>query len=304
MSVSPAEQRRGLIFGLLAYGAWGIIPIFWRLLRHIDALELLGHRTVWGLLAFAVMSAGLGAGPAVRAAARSPRVVLTLLASGLILLLNWGVFIYAVASDQLLEASLGYFLNPLINVVFGMVVLGERLRPLQWLALALATAGVVGVAVNVGGVPWIALTLAVSFGTYGLVRKLVPVDALAGSTIETGLLAPIGLAYLLWLASRGQGELGHADLPTHALLGLTGIITALPLVWFTSAARRLPLSTVGFLQYLAPTGQFLTAVLLFDEPFSPGQLGAFAFIWVGLGVFTVDLVRARPRGDVGGSQTR
>ena len=291
----PAEHRRGLVFGLLAYGAWGVIPIYWRLLRHVNAVEILGHRTVWGLVAFGVMSAALGAGPAVRAALRQPRTLAALALSGVVLLLNWGVFIYAVATDHLLQVSLGYFLNPLLNVVLGMVFLGERLRPLQWASVLLATVGVVAVALQVGGVPWISLVLGVSFAFYGLIRKVVPVDALAGSTVETAILAPFGAAYLLWLAASGQGELGHADLRTHLLLSFAGIVTALPLVWFTSAARRLPLSTVGFLQYLAPTGQFLTAVLLFNEPFSVGQLCAFGFIWAGLAVFTVDLVRRTRR---------
>jgi chloramphenicol-sensitive protein RarD len=289
------EARRGLAFGIAAYAFWGVVPLYWRLLRHVDAIEILAHRTVWGIAAFAIIAAGLGAGPAIRAALRDPRAVRALAASGALLAINWGVFIHAVATDRLLDASLGYFINPLVSVLLGMVVLGERLRRLQWTALGLAAAGVVQVALARGGLPWIALVLAGSFGLYGLLRKTAPVDALAGSTIETAFIAPLGAAYLGYLGATGGGALGHSDGPSHVLLVLTGLVTALPLVWFTAAARRLPLSTVGFLQYLAPTGQFLSAVLIFREPFAARELAAFACIWAGLVVFSVDLWRLARR---------
>jgi len=272
-----------------------VAPLYWRLLGGIDALELVAHRTVWGLVTFVAVSAVMGALPAVAAALRDRRARRALAVSGVLLACNWGVFIHAVASHHVLHASLGYFINPLISVVLGMVVLGERPRRLQWLAIALATAGVVQVAVHAGGLPWIALALACSFGLYGLLRKTAPVEALVGSTVETAFMAPLGLTYLGYLAATGGGALGHTDVATHVLLVTTGLVTAVPLVWFTAAARRLPLSTVGFLQYLAPTGQFLSAVLLFGEPFAIGDLAAFACIWAGLAVFSIDLWRARGR---------
>jgi chloramphenicol-sensitive protein RarD len=290
------EARRGLALGIAAYAFWGVVPLYWRLLRHVDAVEILAHRTVWGIIAFAILAAAFGVGPAIRAALRDRRALIALAVSGALLAVNWGVFIHAVATDHLLDASLGYFINPLVSVLLGMVVLGERLRRLQWAALALAAAGVAQVALARGGLPWIALVLAASFGLYGLLRKTAPVDALAGSTIETGFIAPLGAGYLVYLAATGGGALGHVDGASHALLALTGLVTALPLVWFTAAARRLPLSTVGFLQYLAPTGQFLSAVLIFREPFAARELAAFVCIWAGLVVFSIDLWRRRPPG--------
>jgi chloramphenicol-sensitive protein RarD len=203
------------------------------------------------------------------------------------------VFIYAVATERVLHASLGYFINPLVSVLLGMVVLRERLRPLQWLAMALAFAGVVQLAARTSGIPWIALALAASFGLYGLLRKTAPVEALAGSALETAFMAPLGAAYLFTLHLRGTSAFLRGAPATDALLVSTGVITALPLVWFTAAARRLPLATVGFLQYLAPTGQLLIAVLAFHEPFTLRDLVAFCCIWLGLGIFTVDLLRAR-----------
>jgi chloramphenicol-sensitive protein RarD len=287
------HDRRGLAFGVAAYVFWGVVPLYWRLLRGIDPIEILAHRTVWGLAAFVVICAWLGAFPAMRRAAREPRTVRVLLVSGACLLVNWGVFIYAVSTERVLHASLGYFINPLVSVLLGMLVLRERLRPLQWVAMAFAFAGVVQLAARAGGVPWIALALAGSFGIYGLLRKTAPVEALAGSTLETAFMAPLGAVYLATLHVRGASTFLHGNAFTDALLVSTGLITALPLVWFTAAARRLPLATVGFLQYLAPTGQFLCAVLAFREPFAAGELAAFGCIWAALGVFTVDLFRAR-----------
>jgi chloramphenicol-sensitive protein RarD len=293
--VTPRDEtRRGLAFGVAAYAFWGIVPLYWRLLRGVDPVEILAHRAVWGLGAFILIAVLLRALPEVRAALADRRAVGALAVSSALLAVNWGVFIYAVSIDHVLHASLGYFINPLVSVVLGMVVLGERLRRMQWLAVTLAAAGVVQVAAHAGGLPWIALVLASTFGLYGLLRKVAPVPALAGSLIETALLAPIGALYLLFLAGTDRGALGHVDAGTHVLLLITGAVTALPLVWFTAAARRLPLSTIGFLQYLAPTGQFLSAVLVFREPFASRDLAAFSCIWAALVVFSIDLWRRRP----------
>jgi len=290
-----SEARRGLLYGVLAYGLWGVVPLFWKALGAFDPVEILAHRAVWGLGAFALAVALAQQGPQLRAALRDRRTVLVMLASGALLALNWGLFVFAITTDRLLDASLGYFINPLISVALGTVVLGEKLRRLQWIAIACAAIGVAVLTWRGGVVPWIALVLAASFGVYGLVRKTAKVDSLVGSTIETLLLAPLAIAYLAILAARGDGQLGHVSLGQHGMLVATGWVTMLPLLLFTSAARRLPLSTVGFLQYLAPTGQFLLAVLAFGEAFSRDKLVAFGFIWLGLAVFSVDLWRRRAR---------
>ena len=286
------ESRKGLLYGIAAYSLWGVIPLFWKLLTHVDPVEILAHRAVWGLGAFVGLAAIAGVWPEVRVALRDRRTLAVMALSGALLAINWGTFVAAVATDHLLDASLGYFINPLVSVALGMVVLGERLRRLQWLAIALAATGVALLTVDAGTLPWISLVLAVTFGLYGLVRKTAKVDSLVGSTVETAIMTPIAIAYLVFLAARGGGALGHAGTTTELLLVATGVITAVPLLLFTSAARRLPLSTVGFLQYLAPTGQFLLAVLAFGEPFARGKLAAFACIWAGLAVFSLDAYRA------------
>lgn len=284
------EARRGLAYGIGAYGLWGLAPLYWKQLRGASPLELIAHRVVWGLIAFAAMAWLASALPAVRRALADRRTVAVMALSGALLVVNWVVFVSAVATGHILDASLGYFMNPLISVALGMIVLGERMRPLQWVAIALAFAGVV-VSWQLGRAPWSSLVLAVTFGIYGLLRKTARVDSLAGSTVETAVIAPLAVIFLGVLAARGDGQLGHASLGTHLLLIATGAVTAVPLLLFTSAARRLPLSTTGFLQYLAPSGQLLLAVAVYDEEFSRGRAIAFALIWLGLIAFSVDLVR-------------
>ncbi|HUS64916.1 MAG TPA: EamA family transporter RarD [Kofleriaceae bacterium] len=287
------SRRTGWIHGVAAYALWGLVPVFWKRLTGVAPVEVLAHRAFWGLGAFALLVGVAGQGGALRAGLRQRRVVAAMALSSALVALNWGLFVHAVDTDRVLDASLGYFINPLLSVALGLVVLRERLRRLQWIAIALAASGVVLLTVDAGQLPWISLVLAGSFGLYGLVRKQAPVESLVGSAIETLFLAPVAAAYLVVLAARGGGALGHAAGDVQALLVATGFVTAVPLVLFNSAARRLPLATVGFLQYLAPTGQFLLAVLVYDEPFARGQLQAFACIWAGLAVFTLDALRAR-----------
>jgi chloramphenicol-sensitive protein RarD len=293
-SAEARSAARGVAFGIAAYSFWGVMPVFWKQLGHVGPFEILAHRFIWGVGAFAAITALTGQWSALVAAMRDRRTVLTMAASGALLATNWLTFVYAISEGRLLEASLGYFINPLISVLLGMIFLGERLRPAQWLAVGLATAGVVQLAVRADGVPWLSFLLAGSFALYGLLRKTARVAALPGSTLETAFIAPFAAVYLAVLAARGDGALGHADLPTHGLLIASGIVTALPLVWFTVAARSLSLATVGFLQYLAPTGQFLLAVLAYGEIFTDAHQRSFACIWAGLAVFSADaLVRAR-----------
>jgi chloramphenicol-sensitive protein RarD len=286
------ESRRGLAHGIAAYFLWGIAPMFWKLLAGVSWVEILAHRVVWGVIAFAVIAVAVGVGPVVLEAARDRRTLAAMALSGTMLVANWGTFIWAVAHGHILDASLGYFIIPLLSVGLGMVVLGERLRRLQWLAIAAAAIGVAIQTWYAGGLPWISIAVAVSFGIYGLIRKVARVDSLVGSTLETALLVPVAAAYLAIVALRGGGQLGHASTATQLLLLSTGAITAVPLLLFNSAARRLPLSTLGFLQYLGPTCQFILAIAVYGEPFAAEQLIAFGLIWLGLAVFSVDLVRA------------
>lgn len=285
--------RRGLLQGFIAYGLWGVVAAYWKLLATVGPIELVAHRAVWGLVTFAVIVAATSQLGALRAALREARTIAVMAASGALLAINWAMFVWATISGHLLDASLGYFINPLVSVALGTIVLREKLSRLQWIAIGLAAVGVAILTWRAGQVPWIALLLASTFGLYGLVRKTAKVDALVGSTIETMLMVPIAVVYLIVIAD--HGALGHADARTTALLVGTGAITAVPLVLFTSAARRLPLSTIGFLQYLAPTGQFILAVTLFGEPLSLDRLAAFVVIWAALGVFTLDLYRQATR---------
>jgi chloramphenicol-sensitive protein RarD len=284
------DARRGILYGVLAYGLWGIVPVFWKQLHGLGALELLCHRIVWGLVTLLLLTVAMGRGGEVRRALRDRRVVGAMAASSVLLAINWGLFVYAVGAGRLLEASMGYFINPLVSVSLGVFVLGERLRRAQYVAIGAAAVGVALLAMQ-RGVPYLALALAASFGLYGLVRKTANVDALAGTTIETGWIAPLAVLWLVSLGARGDGAIGHADVRTHVLVLATGVVTAVPLLLFTGAARRLPLSTVGFVQYLAPTLQFLLAVVVYREPFSAATLAAFSAIWVGLAVFSYDAWR-------------
>lgn len=288
------ESQRGLAHGVAAYGLWGMAPAFWRLLRGVSPVEILAHRVVWGVIAFVAIAGAMGVAPAVRAGLRDRRTLAMMAISGVLLAINWGTFVWAVATDHLLDASLGYFVIPLLSVALGTLVLGERMRRLQWIAIGFAVLGVAILTWSAGGVPWISLVVATSFGIYGLVRKVARIDSLAGSTLETALLAPVAAGYLGVLAIGGGGQLGHARWGIELLLVSTGVVTALPLLLFNSAARRLPLSTLGFLQYLGPTCQFILAVGVYGEPFARDQLLAFAFIWIGLAVFSLDLVRRAP----------
>jgi chloramphenicol-sensitive protein RarD len=290
------EQRKGLIQGIVAYALWGVVAAYWKLLAHVDPVEIIAHRAIWGLGAFGILVVAFGEHRTLLRTLRDARTVGVMAASGALLACNWGIFVAATTTGHLLDASLGYFINPLVSIALGTMVLRERLRRLQWVAIAFAAAGVAFLTWRAGRLPWISLLLAGSWGLYGLVRKTARVEALVGGMIETILIAPVALIYLVFLASHGDGAFGHAGASTHLLLAGTGFVTVVPLVFFTSAARRLPLSTVGFLQYLAPTGQFLLAVLAFGEPLAHDRLVAFALIWAGLAVFSVDLYRAtKPR---------
>jgi chloramphenicol-sensitive protein RarD len=287
------ETRRGLAYGVAAYTLWGLAPLFWKLLTAASPLEIISHRVVWGMLTFLALLGGVGAMPALRAAVADPRTVALMALSGGLLVINWGLFVSAVASGRILDSSLGYFINPLLVVALGTLVLRERLRPLQWFAISLAAIGVGIRTWSLGHMPWYSLAIGSSFAGYGLIRKVARVESLVGSTLETAALAPFAAGYLALLALRGGGQLGHAGTGIELLLISTGVITATPLLLFNGATRRLPLSTVGFLQYLSPTMQFVLAVAVYGEGCATDQLIAFAAIWIGLAAFSVDLLRGR-----------
>jgi chloramphenicol-sensitive protein RarD len=297
---TPQRQAlRGGLYALGAYGAWGLSPLYWRQLNDIPPLELIGHRVLWGMLLFFLLLTWRGRRGELAAALRQPRTLGLFALTALLLGTNWFLFIYSVAVGQVVEASLGYFINPLLNVVLGFLFLRERPRPVQWIAVALAAAGVTCLAVTglgaSAGVPWIGLTLAATFGLYGLVRKTAKADALLGSNLETLWMLPLAVLYVVWLTASGEAAWPHVPTTTQLWVPVTGAMTALPLLWFSNAARRLPLTTLGFFQYIAPTAQFLLAVFAFGEPFSRAELLGFVLIWIALATFAIESRVARPR---------
>ena len=284
-----SSTRTGLIQGVAAYLIWGLLPIYLHLLRAVPATQVLGHRILWSLGLLTVVVLALRRTAEIRAGVRG-RVLPMLCVSALLISINWLVYIWSVGHDRVLEASLGYFINPLVNVALGVAVLRERIRPVQAMAVGLAIVGVLVVALG-GGALWIPLTLALSFGLYGLIRKVVAIDALGGLMIETLVLAPFAAAALLLAGAHGTAGWG-GDIRIDLLLAFTGVVTAVPLLLFAAAARRLRYATVGLLQYIAPTLAFLEAVLLFGEPLKPVHLVTFGLIWTGCGLYGWDSLRA------------
>ena len=283
-----SSERRGIVLGVAAYVMWGLFPIYWPWLEPGGALEVLAHRVVWSL-AFVLVLVLISRRRA-RGIPYDGRSLRLLCAAAVLIGVNWGVFIWAVNHGRVLDGSLGYFINPLVTVALGVFVLGERLRALQWSAVGIAAVGVTILAVETGHPPWVALTLALTFGTYGLVKRVVGVGALQGLTIEAAVLAPVALGYLIWLGASGDSTFtGHgAD---HVLLLISsGPVTAVPLLLFAGAAARMPLSQLGVLFYLTPTMQFLIGVFIKHEPLTAGRLAGFALVWVALVVFTTDTV--------------
>jgi chloramphenicol-sensitive protein RarD len=296
MSDPHSQRRAGLLFGLGAYLAWGVMPLYFKALAHVSALEIVAHRVIWSMVFMAALVALWRRWPAIRAALGTGRVLTTLLITTLLIGTNWLIFIYAVVSGHVLEASLGYYLNPLVNVLLGVVLLKEKLSRAQVFATLLAAAGVAVLAAGAGSGLWISLTLAATFAVYGFLRKIVAVDSLEGLSIETALLSPLALAWLVWLQAGGSAAFASVTLTTDLLLVLGGAVTAIPLLMFTAAARRLPYSTLGFLQYVAPSLQFLLAVLAFGEPLTTAHIICFAAIWTALAIFSFEGLRSAHRG--------
>jgi chloramphenicol-sensitive protein RarD len=289
------EKLIGGLYAAAAFGSWGVLPVYFHVLRHVPPLEVLSHRIVWSVVLLAGLLTVLGRWRAVRAALADPRTRLMLVGSTLFICANWLTFIWAVSAERVMEISLGYYINPLVNVVLGVLVLRERLSPAQGVAVALAAIGVANLAFQTTGLPWPSLVVALSFGFYGLIRKTTNVESIEGLFLETLIMGPFALAFLLWLGAAGTGSFTAAGPGQAVLLVAAGLITSLPLIWFTSGARRISYIAVGFFQYLAPTGHFLLAVFAFGEPFSLDHAITFAFIWTALAIFSADRWRQATR---------
>lgn len=284
------SQRDGISAALVAYVIWGLVPIFFKQLGSVPALEIIAHRVVWSLLLVGGFLLVRGALAPVWAHARNPRTLAHAALAAALVMTNWLVFVWAVNAGRILETSLGYFITPLLSIVLGVAVLHERLRPRQWLAVALAVVGVALEGWRIGGLPWVSLVLAATFSSYGLLRKQLPVDAAGGLLLETACAAPFALAYLLWLGN--SGSFGQQT-GTDTLLIASGAVTAIPLLLFAIGARRLPMATLGFLQYTAPSISFLVAIFFYGEPMNLARLFVFAAIWTGLVLYTADMMLHR-----------
>jgi chloramphenicol-sensitive protein RarD len=291
--VSPS--RRGFLLGVAAYALWGAFPLYWPLLEPAGAVEILAHRILWSVLTMGLLVLVLGRTRQFRALFSDRRTFSLLALASVVISVNWATYIYGVTSGRVVETSLGYFINPLVTVLMGVVLLHETLRRLQWIAIGVGALAVVVLTVDYGRPPWIALVLAFSFGTYGLAKKQAGVEAVESLALETLLLAPLAAAYVVWLVARGESTF-TAQGTGHALLfASTGVVTALPLICFGAAAIRVPMVTLGLLQYLAPILQFGLGVLWFHEDMSPGRWMGFALVWVALAMFTVESLGHRRR---------
>ncbi|MFK4224966.1 EamA family transporter RarD [Streptomyces sp. NPDC019890] len=289
------EQRAGLLYGIGAYGMWGLVPLFWPLLKPSGAAEILAHRMVWSLAFVGIALLALGRWGWVRELIRSPGKLGLITVAAAVITVNWGIYIWAVNSGRVVEASLGYFINPLVTIAMGVLLLKERLRPSQWVAVGTGFAAVLVLAIGYGQPPWISLTLAFSFATYGLVKKKVNIGGLESLAAETAIQFLPALGFLLWLGADGSLTFGAHGVGHAALLAATGVVTAVPLVCFGAAAIRVPLSTLGLLQYLAPVFQFLLGVLYFHEEMPAERWAGFALVWLALTCLTWDALRTARR---------
>jgi chloramphenicol-sensitive protein RarD len=281
-----ANMNKGIWFGIGAYGIWGLFPIYWKLIHGVPPLQTVAHRLSWSLVFLAILVTILREWKPLRKSITGRALAIYALAA-VLLTLNWAVYIWAVDSGFVVETSLGYFINPLVNVMLGVIFMGERLSVLKWIPVGIATAGVVYLTVSYGSLPWISLALAFSFGLYGLIKKLSPLGALHGLTVETAILFIPAVGFLIFSEVRGVGAFGHISTLTTILLAMAGLVTALPLLLFSGAARSIPLSTLGLLQYIAPTLQFLLGVFAYGEPFTQDRLIGFSIIWAALILLTV-----------------
>lgn len=288
-------MSKGILSGIGAYTLWGLFPLYWKTLQTVPALEILGHRIVWSLAFLTLVLTWQRDWGWLRLAIQDQQTLLTYALAGMLLAANWGLYIWGVNAGYIVETSLGYFINPLVNVLFGVIFLGEHLRQGQAIAVLLAGIGVLYLTFNYGQLPWIALGLAFSFALYGLIKKTASLDATHSLTLETMVMFLPALVFLLGREQIGVGSFGHFGWKVSILLVLGGVVTAIPLLLFGSAARRIPLSMIGFLQYIAPTLQFLIGVLVYQEPFPPERLIGFSIIWLALIIYTIESLMHRYR---------
>lgn len=289
------DNSRGLLLGISAYTLWGAFPLYWPLLEPAGAIEILAHRIVWSALTMAVLVVALRRTAQVRAAVADRRSLLLLTGAAAVISVNWATYIWGVNNGRVVEASLGYFINPLVTVLMGVLVLRERLRRLQWWAMGIAALAVAVLTLDYGRVPWVAVVLAFSFGTYGLAKKQAGVGAVESLTVETVVLLPVALGYVGWLVATGASSFGSHGAGHALLFTTTGIVTAVPLILFGAAAIRVSLVSLGLLQYLAPVIQFALGVFLFHEDMPTGRWVGFGLVWVALVIFTVEAVNHRQR---------
>jgi chloramphenicol-sensitive protein RarD len=288
---SQHEQQRGFAAAAACYLLWGVVPIYWKQLGAIDSVEVIAHRALWSLaVLLCILGATRGMAPVIHAL-RNPRTAGIAFVASLLLTANWLIYVYGVNTGRVTECSLGYFLVPLVNVATGRFVLHEPMRRSQWIAIALAAAGVAWMVVELGETPWLAIGLACTWGAYGLMRKRSKLGAASGLALETLLTAPLALAWIAWLEMQGAGAFLSGSLGTKAWLASTGVVTAIPLILFAYGASRIRLSTIGLLQYIAPSVQFVLGVTLYGEAFSPSRAVTFVLIWLGLAIYTIDNVR-------------
>lgn len=285
------EGRKGLIFGLVAYGLWGLFPLYWPLLKPAGPIEILAHRMAWSLIIVLVLLAARRNWSWIGRLRHSPGKALLLLAAATVITVNWGTYIAAVNRGHVVETSLGYFINPLVTVVFGVLILRERLRPMQWAAVGIGTAAIAELVVGYGHVPWIALILAFSFGSYGLFKKLAGIPAVESMAVESAFQFLPALGYLAFLQSQGTAAFGHVRWPVTVLLACCGLVTIIPLICFAAAANRLPLSTMGLLQFLAPILQLAVGVLVTHEAVPGSEWIGFSIVWIALALLTYDSLR-------------
>ncbi len=290
---TPRDSHLGLVYALSAFLLWGLAPVYFKLVEAASAFEVLSHRIVWSVVILAVV-VSLKSGWQRLGSLRWP-TLRALIASALLISTNWLTFIWAVTQDRVLETSMGYFINPLISVLLGMLFLQERLRPIQWLAIGLAAAGIGNQIAWVGYLPWVTLVLAFSFGFYGLIRKQVDIDPINGLFVETLVLFPLAMAYMSWLGFNDTLVFGHRSAGMDVLLMAAGLVTTIPLLLFAAGARRLSLTVLGFTQYTTPSMTFLLAIFVYQEPFDLRQLLTFVLIWAGLLIFTTESVIQRRR---------
>lgn len=281
-------MKKGVLYGIGAYLLWGLFPIYWKLLESVPAIQLISHRIIWSFVLLAIIVFVTQQWKAFRSAVLSPKVILIYLASAIFLTINWLTYVWAVNSGYVVESSLGYFINPLLSVLLGVLFLREKLRAWQWVPIGLAAVGVTYVAISYGQFPWIALTLACSFAVYGLIKKTAPLGSLYGLTLETGLLFIPAVAFLLIMEGQGQGAFLHSGSVKDLLMAGAGVVTTIPLLMFASAAQRIPLSMVGVLQYITPTMQFILGILVYHEPFNQSHLIGFCIVWLALIIFWVE----------------